>query len=77
MKKKLLLIIVLLSIKGTGQVYKNLKVPLETRVKDLFSKMTFDEKLSFINGTNWMYTKEIKRLNIPADVELYYFFNQF
>lgn len=66
MKKKLLSIIALISITVTAQVYKNPKAPLETRVKDLLSKMTLDEKLSFINGTNWMYTKEIKRLNIPA-----------
>ena len=37
---------------------------VESRGNELLSKMTVDEKLSYIVGTDWMYTKNIDRLGI-------------
>lgn len=66
MKRTIIIGLLTTTFALNAQVYKNSKTPVEERVQDLVSRMTIDEKLSFINGTNWMYTKEIKRLGIPA-----------
>ncbi len=44
--------------------YKNAKLPVEQRVKDLLSRMTLKEKLNMLGGTGFA-TKPIKRLGIP------------
>ncbi|MGI4790759.1 MAG: glycoside hydrolase family 3 N-terminal domain-containing protein, partial [Janthinobacterium lividum] len=46
-------------------IYKNSKAPLEMRVNDLMSRLTQDEKLSFMTGTNFS-TQPIPRLDVPA-----------
>ncbi len=49
-----------------AQIYKDPKAPVDARVADLLSRMTFEEKLSYIGGINWMYTKAIPRLAVPG-----------
>ena len=46
-------------------VYKNPKSPIEERVKDLFARLTPDEKLSLLGGTGFT-TQPIPRLDVPA-----------
>ncbi len=46
-------------------VYQNLKAPLESRVSDLMSRLTVDEKISLLAGTEFT-TQPIPRLGIPA-----------
>ena len=38
---------------------------VEKRVNELLSQMTVEEKLAYIGGIDWMYTKNIDRLGIP------------
>jgi len=66
MKKTLLLAFLSLSLGLSAQVYKDAKAPVEVRVADLLSKMTLEEKVDYISGYNWMYTKAIERLGIPS-----------
>jgi len=66
MKKILLLAFLLLSLGLSAQVYKDAKAPVESRVADLLSRMTLEEKIDYISGYNWMYTKAIERLGIPS-----------
>lgn len=66
MKKKILFIFLTAITALNAQIYKNPKAPVEERVQDLLSRMTLEEKLDYINGIDWMYTKEIKRLGIPS-----------
>jgi beta-glucosidase len=47
-------------------IYKNAKAPLEARVHDLLGRMTVAEKVSLLNGANWMQTVAIPRLGIPS-----------
>ena len=47
-----------------AQTYKDAKAPLETRVADLMSRLTDDEKISLLSGTDFT-TKPIPRLGIP------------
>ena len=49
-----------------AQVYKDPKASVEDRVADLLSRMTLEEKIAYINGVDWMYTKAISRLDIPG-----------
>ena len=49
-----------------AQVYKDPKASVEDRVADLLSRMTLEEKIAYINGVDWMYTKAISRLDIPS-----------
>lgn len=51
---------------SNSQVYKDSKAAVESRVSDLLSKMTLEEKVDFINGKDWMYTKPIPRLGVPS-----------
>ncbi len=46
--------------------YKDAKVPVETRVRDLLSRMTAEEKASLLSGANWMESIAIPRLGIPS-----------
>lgn len=66
MKKKLVLAFLTISLGLSAQVYKDSKVPVEARVADLLSRMTQEEKVEYIGGYNWMYTKAIERLGIPS-----------
>jgi len=49
---------------ATVPVYKDPKAPLEARVNDLFSKLTQDEKLSLLTGTDFS-TRPVDRLGLP------------
>lgn len=62
----LCLILLIVSFAAKAQTYKNPKAPVEARVRDLVSRMTFDEKIDYISGINWMYTKAIPRLGVPS-----------
>jgi beta-glucosidase len=66
MKKILILTLLLFTLSIKAQVYKDPKMPVEERVKDLVSRMTPEEKMNYINGINWMYTRSIERLGIPS-----------
>jgi len=46
--------------------YRNPATPVEDRVKDLFGRMTLDEKASMLAGSGWMESMPIERLGIPA-----------
>lgn len=46
-------------------VYRNTQAPLESRVNDLFSQLTADEKMDVLTGTAFT-TRPISRLGIPA-----------
>ena len=48
-----------------GMAYKDAKAPLESRVSDLFNRLTQDEKLSLLSGTAFT-TQPIPRLGVPA-----------
>jgi beta-glucosidase len=45
--------------------YLDPNVPVEDRVVDLLSKMTLQEKLDYIGGTNSMFIRNISRLSVP------------
>ncbi len=45
-------------------IYQDAKAPLETRVADLMSRLTDDEKISLLSGTDFT-TKPIPRLGVP------------
>jgi beta-glucosidase len=64
--KKTIFLAILFTVSVKAQVYKDIRADVETRVEDLISKMTPEEKLGYINGINWMYTKPIERLGIPS-----------
>jgi beta-glucosidase len=66
MKKTIIIFLSGITLNLNAQVYKNPKAAVEDRVKDLLTRMTLEEKVNYINGTDWMYTKEITRLGIPA-----------
>jgi beta-glucosidase len=66
MKRTFTLVLLSLTFIAKAQVYKNPKMPVEARVADLLSRMTLEEKVKYISGINWMYTKPIERLGIPA-----------
>jgi beta-glucosidase len=46
--------------------YKNAALPVETRVKDLLSRMTLEERATMLSGSGWMESASIVRLGIPA-----------
>jgi len=48
-------------------IYKDSSLPVETRVNDLLSRLTLDEKITLLGGTGFT-TQPIKRLDIPAFV---------
>jgi len=66
MKRILIFALLLTGLIAKAQVYKDPKAPVESRVTDLLSRMTLEEKLSYISGINWMYTKAIPRLGVPS-----------
>lgn len=39
--------------------------PVDLKAQELLRKMTLEEKLAFVTGEDWMYTKAVKRLGIP------------
>ena len=46
--------------------YKNPQTPVDSRVSDLLSRMTLEEKASMLEGSGWMESMPIERLGIPA-----------
>ncbi len=48
-----------------AQEYKNPKADVETRVEDLLSKMTLEEKIDYIGGFKGFYIRAIPRLGVP------------
>lgn len=40
------------------------KPEIDLKVEELLSQMTVEEKLGYIGGIDWMYTKSIDRLGI-------------
>ncbi|MEO5714885.1 MAG: glycoside hydrolase family 3 C-terminal domain-containing protein [Luteolibacter sp.] len=48
-----------------AEVYKDRKAPLETRVEDLFGRLTIDEKIKLLGGTGFT-TQPISRLGLPG-----------
>lgn len=45
--------------------FRNTGLPIETRVQDLLSRLTLDEKLGLIHGASKFSTAGVPRLNIP------------
>jgi beta-glucosidase len=69
------LALVILAVAGTAArpqdvpataPYKNTKLPVEERIRDLLGRMTVEEKVSLLSGANWMQTVAIPRLGIPS-----------
>ena len=48
-----------------SQVYKDPKASVEARVQDVLSRLTNEEKIDYIGGTNSLYIRAIARLGIP------------
>ncbi len=46
--------------------YRNPKLSVDQRVKDLLSRMTLEEKASMMGGSGWMESTGVERLGIPA-----------
>jgi beta-glucosidase len=47
------------------QSYKDPKAPVESRVQDLLSKMTLEEKIDMLGGVDGFYIRPSERLGIP------------
>lgn len=65
MRRWLRLVLVFVSINSTAQVYKDKTAAVETRVDDLLSKMTTEEKMDYIGGYKGFYIRGIERLGLP------------
>ena len=66
MKLKRIAIIALLAMNSWAASAQAWFTPeVEKRVNELLSQMTVEEKLAYIGGVDWMYTKNIDRLGIP------------
>ncbi len=65
MTKYILVVILLLT---TSHIYSQswLTPEVEKRADDLLKNMTTREKLIYIGGVDWMYTRTFPRLNIPS-----------
>src|SRR5262245_54879794 len=50
----------------TTAAYRNLRLPIEERVRDLLSRMTAEEKANMLAGAAWMESAPVARLGIPA-----------
>ena len=48
-----------------SQTYKDPKASVDARVQDVLSRLTNEEKIDYIGGTNSMYIRAITRLGIP------------
>ena len=44
---------------------KRFTADVEQQAEKILSQMTLDEKLSYIGGINWMYTRPLERFGIP------------
>lgn len=62
--KKIFLTVCLVANCLVASAQQWLTPEVESKANELLSKMTVDEKLSYIVGTDWMYTKNIDRLGI-------------
>ena len=45
---------------------------VEKRAEDILKNMTVKERLTYIGGIDWMYTRAIPRLNVPAILVIFY-----
>jgi len=50
---------------GSSHIYQDRTAPIESRVNDLFTNLTQDEKISLLSGTGFT-TQPISRLGLPA-----------
>lgn len=67
MTRKSIKIIFLLLFVSVGVIAQSWLTPeVEKRANDLLKSMTTREKLIYIGGVDWMYTKAIPRLGIPS-----------
>ena len=66
MKKKSLILSILLFVSGAVFSQSWFTPEVEQRANDILKNMTLHEKLIYIGGTDWMYTKPIPRLGIPS-----------
>lgn len=60
-----LIILMVLSPIAKSQVYLDPKATVEDRVNDLMPRLTYQEKLSYIGGSNSFYIRAVSRLKIP------------
>ena len=62
-----ILFIILLFFQSTGVFSQSWLTPeVEKRAEDLLKNMTVKERLIYIGGVEWMYTKAVPRLGIPS-----------
>lgn len=54
------------SAPSASAAYRNPKLPIDQRVKDVLSRMTLEEKASMMGGSGWMESTGVERLGIPA-----------
>ena len=66
MKKRSLILSALLFVSGALFSQSWLTPEVEQRADNILKNMTLHEKLIYIGGTDWMYTKPIPRLGIPS-----------
>lgn len=53
------------SVNAYPQLYKDSNAPIESRVNDLLSKMTLEEKINYLGGINGFYIRPVQRLGLP------------
>src|SRR5215471_15851026 len=49
-----------------AEPYRNAKLPIDERVRDLLGRMNGSEKARMLSGANWMESQPNERLGIPA-----------
>ena len=63
-QKRLTFLLLLISNLFCASAQKWYKPEIDLKVEELLSQMTVEEKLGYIGGIDWMYTKSIDRLGI-------------
>ncbi|QEC44741.1 beta-glucosidase [Pseudobacter ginsenosidimutans] len=64
--KRIATVVLLMSFTASyAQVYKDKNAPVESRVNDLVSRMTLEEKIDYIGGYKGFYIRGIERLGLP------------
>jgi beta-glucosidase len=74
MKRLFWLVLIFFTALGIAQnqsaskipAYKNPRLSVELRVRDLLSRMTLEEKVAMLSGANWMESVPNERLGIPS-----------
>lgn len=61
-----LLTLLVMSLSGYSQLYRDRNASIEDRVNDLLSKMTLEEKIDYIGGHDDFYIRAIDRWGLPA-----------